>query len=62
MDQLVVDVGDLPVRIGDEVTLFGGGERGEPTIADWSEWSQTIPHEIMTGLGARLARTYGGAA
>ncbi len=36
MDQLVVDVGDLPVRLGDEVTLFGAGDRGEPTIADWS--------------------------
>jgi alanine racemase len=61
MDQLVVDVGDLPVDLGDEVTLFGSGAHGEPTIADWSEWSLTIPHEIMTGLGTRLARTYGGA-
>jgi alanine racemase len=71
MDQLVVDVGDLPVRIGDEVTLFGpggggpgggGGGGGEPTIADWSAWSLTIPHEIMTGLGARIPRSYGGSA
>jgi alanine racemase len=61
MDQVVVDVGDLPVRIGDELTLFGAGDRGEPTIDDWSEWSLTIPHEIMTGLGARIPRSYGGA-
>lgn len=60
MDQLVVDVGELPVRIGDQVTLFGSGGKGEPTIADWSAWSLTIPHEIMTGLGARVSRIYGG--
>jgi alanine racemase len=58
MDQLVVDVGELPVRLGDRVTLFGPGDDGEPTIGDWSEWSLTIPHEIMTGLGARLSRNY----
>jgi alanine racemase len=62
MDQLVIDVGDLPVNIGDVVTLFGPGDHGEPTIADWSEWSLTIPHEIMTGLGARVTRSYGGEA
>ena len=60
MDQLVVDVGDLPVRPGDEVALFGPGTSGEPTIADWSRWAQTIPHEIMTGLGARIGRVYAG--
>jgi alanine racemase len=62
MDQLVVDVGDLAVRLGDEAVLFGPGDHGEPTIADWSDWSLTIPHEIMTGLGARISRVYGGAA
>lgn len=56
MDQFVVDVGDLPVQPGDEVTVFGPGDSGEPTIAEWSSWSQTLPHEIMTGLGNRIAR------
>jgi alanine racemase len=61
MDQLVVDVGDLPVVPGDTVTIFGPGDSGEPTVAEWSAWSQTVPHEIMTGLGARITRTHGGA-
>ena len=56
MDQFVVDVGDLPVQAGDEVTVFGPGNSGEPTIAEWSDWSATLPHEIMTGLGSRIAR------
>lgn len=58
MDQIVVDVGDLPVRTGDEVLLFGDGSRGEPVVADWARWAGTNPHEIFTGIGARVARRY----
>ncbi|WP_233604406.1 alanine racemase [Micromonospora sp. HM5-17] len=58
MDQIVVDVGDLPVRTGDEVLLFGRGDRGEPTVVDWARWAGTNPHEIFTGIGARVIRRY----
>ncbi|MGI5215064.1 alanine racemase [Plantactinospora sp. CA-290183] len=58
MDQIVVDVGDLPVRTGDEVLLFGSGDRGEPTVGDWARWAGTNPHEIFTGVGARVPRRY----
>ncbi|GIG91856.1 alanine racemase [Plantactinospora endophytica] len=58
MDQIVVDVGDLPVRTGDEVLLFGPGDRGEPTVVDWAGWAGTNPHEIFTGIGARVGRRY----
>ena len=53
MDQLVVDVGRANVQPGDLVTLFGPGDRGEPTVADWAGWAETLPHEIVTGIGAR---------
>lgn len=56
MDQCVVDAGDTDVRCGDEVVLFGPGDRGEPTAADWARWAGTIPHEILTGVGARVRR------
>lgn len=56
MDQCVVDAGDLDVRCGDEVVVFGPGDRGEPTAADWARWAATNPHEILTGIGARVAR------
>ena len=58
MDQFVVDVGDLPVRTGDEVLVFGDGGRGEPTADDWARWAGTNPHEIFTGIGARVSRRY----
>ena len=57
MDQLVLDLADQPATPGDVVTVFGPGTTGEPTVAEWAAWSDSIPHEIVTGLGARLHRT-----
>jgi alanine racemase len=57
MDQLVVDLGDAPARPGDVVTLMGPGDDGEPTASEWAAWSQTLPHDVVTGIGPRVART-----
>ena len=56
MDQTVLDVGDLAVQPGEEVVVFGPGDAGEPTVADWARWAGTIEHEIVTGIGARVER------
>lgn len=58
MDQFVVDAGDLEVHIGDDVLLFGDGESGEPTVAEWAVWADTNAHEILTGIGGRVPRRY----
>jgi alanine racemase len=58
MDQCVVDAGDLPVRIGDPVVVLGPGSLGEPTAAEWARWARTNPHEILTGIGARVPRRH----
>ncbi|HEV7825831.1 MAG TPA: alanine racemase [Mycobacteriales bacterium] len=60
MDQVVVDVGDDVVHPGDDVVLFGPGDRGEPTADDWAEVLDTINYEIVTRIGARVPRTYRG--
>ena len=57
MDQVVLDVGDLRVRSGDEVTLFGGAP-GQPSADDWARLCGTINYEIVTGISARVARMY----
>lgn len=58
MDQLVVECGDDQVREGDEVLLFGPGDRGEPTAADWADELGTIHYEIVTGMyRPRVSRT-----
>ncbi len=59
MDQFVVDLTGLDgVEIGDEVVVFGPGDDGEPTIADWAAWADTIGHEIVTGIGTRVPRVF----
>ena len=67
MDQLVVELGaGTRAAVGDEVTLFGPGDDGEPTAADWAVWSDTVGYEIVTRIGGRVPRTHfggdGGAA
>jgi len=59
MDQLVVEVGagvSSGVSLGDEVVLLGDADRGEPTVAEWAALVGTVPHEILTGFGRRVAR------
>ncbi|MGW3008696.1 alanine racemase [Streptomyces sp. NPDC001219] len=58
MDQFVVDLGNAPAAPGDEVVLFGPGDRGEPGAADWARSAHTISHEIVTRIGSRVPRTY----
>jgi len=56
MDQVVVDLGDDAVLPGAVATVFGPGHHGEPTTAEWAAWADTIEHEIVTGIGARVVR------
>ncbi|WP_040163063.1 alanine racemase [Microbacterium gorillae] len=56
MDQFVVDVGDAPVAVGDEVVLFGDPDRGDPTAEDWAAAADTINYEIVTRIGSRVPR------
>ncbi len=62
MDQFVLDVGDAVVRPGDEVVLWGAGDRGEPTAQDWADAVDTIHYELVTRVGGRFARRYVGSA
>jgi alanine racemase len=56
MDQIVVDVGDHPVAVGDEAVLFGDPTLGAPTATDWAEAAGTINYEIVTRVGPRVTR------
>ena len=57
MDMAVVDLGHTGAGTGEPVTVFGPGDDGEPTVAEWATWADTIEHEIVTGLGRRLHRS-----
>ncbi len=60
MDQFVVDLGDDPVQDGDEVILFGPGDRGEVDVNEWAAQADTIGYEIVTRIGPRVPRIYVG--
>jgi alanine racemase len=58
MDQAVLDVTEIPgVQAGDEVVLIG--TQGSETISsqDHARAAGTIPWEVFTRIGARVART-----
>jgi alanine racemase len=56
MDQLMVDVGDGHVDVGDEVVLIG--RQGDDTVRaeDWAERLGTIGYEIVCGITSRVPR------
>ena len=56
MDQFVVDVGDLPVSVGDEAVLFGDPTLGMPPVEAWADAAGTINCEIVTRIGPRVPR------
>jgi alanine racemase len=56
MDQLVVDLGDDEVRVGEPVVVFGDPATGVPSAAEWAAWAGTINYEIVTRIGPRVAR------
>ncbi|HEY6684776.1 MAG TPA: alanine racemase [Propionibacteriaceae bacterium] len=59
MDQFVVELGAGRVaQPGEEVIIFGPGDHGEPTAADWAAWCDTIGYEIVTRIGTRVPRRY----
>ena len=57
MDQLMVDVsGVADVKPGDEAVFIGRSKDEEISAIEVAELLGTIPHEVLSGLGARLQR------
>jgi alanine racemase len=60
MDQLLVDLGDAVAAVDDEAVLLGHQGDESITATEWGELLGTISYEIVTGIGARVPRTYTG--
>lgn len=54
MDQFMVNLGDDPADVGDEVVLLGDGI----TPYDLADWMGTNEYEVMTNISARVPRVY----
>jgi alanine racemase len=58
MDQLMVNVGDAPVEVGEEVVLIGRDGEAEVSADEWAERLGTINYEIVCSIGRRVPRSY----
>lgn len=58
MDQLMVDVGDFRVKVGDEVVLIGFQGKNKISAEELARLSGTISYEIVCGMGSRIPRVY----
>ncbi|MHB8188994.1 MAG: alanine racemase [Ferrimicrobium sp.] len=56
MDHLLVDVGNAPINIGEEVTLIGHQAGVSISADEWAERLGTISYEVLTGIGTRVPR------
>ncbi|MCU1454491.1 MAG: alanine racemase [Acidimicrobiales bacterium] len=58
MDQLMVDCGDDPVAVGDEVVLIGAQGDQRISADEWADRLDTISYEIVCGIGPRVPRRF----
>lgn len=59
MDMVMVDVTEISgAQVGDEVMLIG--QQGQESIwaNELAEWMDTIPYEVLCGIGPRVPRLY----
>jgi alanine racemase len=59
MDMIMIDVTDFgPVQIGETATLIG--HQGQESILadEVAGWMDTIPYEVLCGIGPRVPRIY----
>lgn len=54
MDLCMIDVTDVPCKVGDAVEIFGNGI----SVCELAERLDTIPYEILTSVSSRVKRVY----
>jgi len=58
MDQIVINVGNADIGIGEEVVLLGSQGEQEVTADEWAEELNTISYEIVCSVSPRIPRRY----
>ena len=54
MDMMMIELGDLPAKEGDEVIIFNDN----PSLQDFANYCKTIPYEVLTSISRRVKRIY----
>lgn len=60
MDQILVEVGDVDVALGDEVVLLGRQEEDVISADEWATDMGSITWEVVCTVGPRVPRRYTG--
>jgi alanine racemase len=59
MDMMMVDVTEIgDTQIGQEVCLIGTQGNRSITADDYATWLETIPYEVLCGIGGKARREY----
>jgi len=58
MDQIMVDVGDDRIRVGEEVVLIGQQGNDRITVEKICHQTGAVPYEITVGIKSRVPRLY----
>jgi alanine racemase len=58
MDQIMVDCGTVPVRVGDEAVLVGRQGDECITVDEVAARLDTIGYEVVCGVGPRVERRW----
>lgn len=58
MDQIMIDVGNTPVRVGDDVILIGKSKNKHITAWDVADAIGSIPYEVTCAVSHRVPRRY----
>ncbi len=61
MDYIMVNIGNSPVEVGDEVLIWGNSNGGTIQTLDVAERIGTIPYELTCAVSRRVKRVYIGA-
>lgn len=58
MDQFMVNVGDMEVKVGEEAVLIGKQGNQEISIQEIARLAETIPYEVLCLFNERIPRFY----
>jgi len=58
MDHIMVDLGNCPVKVGENVILIGKSQNKNITVEDLACLCGTIPYEIVSRLSLKIPRIY----
>jgi len=59
MDMCLIDVTEIPdVAMGEEVVIFGNQGEAQISVEELAKQAETIPYEILCGVGKRVPRIH----